>query len=54
VIAVLAAKLPRRMLLLALMTVFVAGNVASAVASDYGWLAVLRFLTGCRTEPISA
>jgi len=46
VIAVLAAKLSRRMLLLALMTVFVAGNVASALAPDYGWLAVLRFLTG--------
>src|ERR1700692_3884140 len=46
VIAVLAAKLSRRMLLLALMTVFVAGNVASALAPDYGWLAVLRVLTG--------
>jgi MFS transporter, DHA1 family, inner membrane transport protein len=46
VIAVLAAKLSRRMLLLALMTVFVVGNVASALASDYGWLVVLRFLTG--------
>jgi MFS transporter, DHA1 family, inner membrane transport protein len=46
VIAVLAAKLSRRMLLLALMTVFVAGNVASALAPGYGWLVVLRFLTG--------
>ena len=46
VIAVLAAKLSRRTLLLALMTVFVAGNVASALAPDYGWLVVLRFLTG--------
>jgi DHA1 family inner membrane transport protein len=46
VIAVLAAKLPRRMLLLALMTAFAAGNFASAFASDYGWLLVLRFLTG--------
>jgi DHA1 family inner membrane transport protein len=46
VIAVLAAKLSRRMLLLALMTVFAAGNVASALAPDYGWLVVLRFLTG--------
>jgi DHA1 family inner membrane transport protein len=46
VIAVLAAKLSRRTLLLALMAVFVAGNVASALAPDYGWLVVLRFLTG--------
>src|SRR6202790_4644173 len=46
VIAVLAAKLSRRMLLLALMAIFVAGNVASALAPDYGWLVVLRFLTG--------
>jgi DHA1 family inner membrane transport protein len=46
VIAVLAAKLSRRTLLLALMTVFVAGNVASALAPNYGWLVVLRFLTG--------
>jgi DHA1 family inner membrane transport protein len=34
------------MLLLALMTAFAAGNFASALASDYGWLVVLRFLTG--------
>src|ERR1700738_3467943 len=46
VIAVLAAKLSRRTLLLALMTVFAAGNFASALAPDYGWLVVLRFLTG--------
>jgi MFS transporter, DHA1 family, inner membrane transport protein len=46
VIAVLAARLSRRMLLLALMTAFVAGNVASALAPRYGWLVVLRFLTG--------
>src|SRR6202022_3699203 len=46
VIAVLAAKLSRRMLLLALMAIFAVGNVASALAPDYGWLVVLRFLTG--------
>jgi DHA1 family inner membrane transport protein len=46
VIAVLAAKLSRRTLLLVLMTVFAAGNFASALASDYGWLVGLRFLTG--------
>src|ERR1700751_1349343 len=41
VIAVLAARLPRRMLLLVLMTAFAAGNFASALASDYGWLVVM-------------
>jgi DHA1 family inner membrane transport protein len=46
VIAVLAARLSRRTLLLALMTVFAAGNVASALAPDYEWLVGLRFLTG--------
>src|SRR4030088_156843 len=46
VMAVLAARLPRRMLLLALMTAFAAGNFASALASDYGWLVVLRVLNG--------
>ena len=46
VIAVLAARLPRRMLLLVLMTAFAAGNFACALASDYGWLVALRFLTG--------
>src|SRR3981189_3665278 len=45
VIAVLAARLPRRMLLLALMTAFAAGNFASALASDYGWLVVPPVLT---------
>src|ERR1700686_4492528 len=46
VIAVMAARLTRKALLLALMTVFVIGNLASALASDYGWLVALRFLTG--------
>jgi MFS transporter, DHA1 family, inner membrane transport protein len=46
IIAVLAARLTRRMLLLVLMSIFAAGNVASALAADYDWLAVLRFLTG--------
>src|SRR3984893_12456564 len=44
VIAVLAARLPRRMLLVALRIAFAAGNFASALASNYGWLVVLRFL----------
>jgi DHA1 family inner membrane transport protein len=46
VIAVMAARLTRKTLLLALMTVFVIGNLASALASDYGWLVAMRFLTG--------
>jgi DHA1 family inner membrane transport protein len=46
VIAVLAARLSRRTLLLALMTVFAIGNLASALAPNYGWLTALRFLTG--------
>lgn len=46
IIAVLAARLPRRMLLLALMTAFAAGNFASALAPNYEWLVALRFLTG--------
>src|SRR5205085_4290637 len=46
IIAVLAARLARRMLLLALMTMFVLGNVASALAPSDAWLIALRFLTG--------
>src|SRR3978361_1230228 len=37
VIAVMAARLTRKTLLLALMTVFVFGNLASALAPGYGW-----------------
>lgn len=46
VIAILAAKLTRRFLLLALMAVFAAANVASALAPDYGTLIAFRFLSG--------
>jgi DHA1 family inner membrane transport protein len=46
IIAVLSARMARRTLLLALMTVFVVGNVASALAPGDGWLMALRFLTG--------
>lgn len=46
VIAVLASRLSRRTLLLALMIVFAIGNLASALAPNYGWLTALRFLTG--------
>ncbi len=46
IIAVLAAKLPRRTLLLGLMAVFALGNVLSALAPGYHALLALRFLTG--------
>jgi DHA1 family inner membrane transport protein len=46
IIAVLAAKLPRQLLLLLLMTVFAVGNIASSVAPSFESFIVLRFLTG--------
>lgn len=46
VIAVLAAKLPRRTLLLLLMILFAIGNGASAIAPTYHWLLAFRFLSG--------
>jgi MFS transporter, DHA1 family, inner membrane transport protein len=45
-IAVLAARVPRRSLLLGLMIVFVLGNIASALAPSESWLIALRFITG--------
>jgi DHA1 family inner membrane transport protein len=45
-IAVSAARWPRHRLLLALMTCFVAGNLASALAPGYGSLMAIRFLAG--------
>lgn len=41
-----AAWLNRRTLLLALMALFMAGNLLSAVASDLGWLMTARFISG--------
>lgn len=41
-----AARLNRRTLLLALMALFIAGNLLSAVASDLGWLMAARFISG--------
>ncbi len=46
IIAILGAKLPRRLLLLLLMAFFALGNVVSAFAPGYGWLVALRFLSG--------
>lgn len=45
-IAVAGARSSRRSLLLVLMTVFAAGNLASAVAPDFWSFTLLRFLTG--------
>ncbi|EJZ22976.1 MFS transporter [Rhizobium sp. Pop5] len=46
VIAVLAAKMARRTLLLTLMLVFAIGNIASAVAPTFETFTVLRFISG--------
>jgi DHA1 family inner membrane transport protein len=46
IIAVLAAKLARRTLLLVLMGMFALANGASALAPSYGWLLAFRFLSG--------
>lgn len=46
VIAVLAARVTRRTLLIALMSGFAAANLASALAPSYGWMLVFRFLSG--------
>ncbi|MCZ8042609.1 MAG: MFS transporter [Beijerinckiaceae bacterium] len=46
VIAVLAAKIPRRTLLIGLMGVFGVANLLSALAPSYGWMLAFRFLSG--------
>ncbi|WP_439497555.1 MFS transporter [Bosea sp. (in: a-proteobacteria)] len=46
VIAVLAAKVSRRTLLIGLMTVFAIANSLSALAPSYGWMMGFRFLSG--------
>jgi DHA1 family inner membrane transport protein len=45
-IAFLAARLPRRGLLVGLMAAFAVGNAASALATSYDWLLVARFAAG--------
>jgi MFS transporter, DHA1 family, inner membrane transport protein len=45
-IAVLAAKLSRRTLLLMLMGMFALANGLSALAPSYGWMLLFRFLSG--------
>ncbi len=46
VIAVLAAKIARRTLLIGLMVLFALGNGLSALAPSYGWMLAFRFLAG--------
>ncbi|MGC5780529.1 MFS transporter [Methylobacterium sp. NFXW15] len=46
VIAVLAAKVARRTLLIGLMCLFAVGNGLSALAPTYGWMLAFRFLAG--------
>ena len=45
-IATVAARVPRRQLLLILMLVFLLGNAASAFATSFGFLLVARFVSG--------
>jgi DHA1 family inner membrane transport protein len=46
VIAVLAARMARRTLLMLLMAMFALGNGLSALAPSYGWMMAFRFLSG--------
>lgn len=46
IIAVLAARMTRRVLLLSLMSLFAAGNILSAIAPDFTSFTVLRFISG--------
>ncbi|MET0137108.1 MAG: MFS transporter [Sphingobium sp.] len=46
IIAVLAARMARRTLLIALMAMFALGNLLSAVAPDYHSMLIFRFLSG--------
>ncbi len=45
-IAVVASQLPRRLLLIILMALFAAGNLASALGPSYGSVMIFRFLSG--------
>ncbi|WP_246733425.1 MFS transporter [Methylobacterium sp. BTF04] len=46
ILAVLAARIPRRTLLMGLMGLFALGNALSALAPSYGWMLAFRFLAG--------
>ncbi|MCU6455152.1 MFS transporter [Sphingomonas sp. A2-49] len=45
-IAILSARLSRRVLLVGLMALFAIGNTLSALAPGYGWMLAFRFLAG--------
>ena len=45
-LAVLGARMARRHLLIALMTLFALGNGFSALAPTYGWMMLFRFMAG--------
>ncbi len=45
-LAVLGARMARRHLLVALMTLFALGNALSALAPTYGWMMLFRFMAG--------
>ncbi|HEX7819117.1 MAG TPA: MFS transporter [Sphingobium sp.] len=46
IIAVLAARVARRTLLIGLMAMFAVGNLLSALAPTYHWMLLFRFLSG--------
>jgi MFS transporter, DHA1 family, inner membrane transport protein len=46
IIAVLSARVTRRMLLIGLMAAFALGNLLSALSPTYAWMLVFRFLSG--------
>ena len=46
IIAVAAARLPRRVILTLLMAVFAVGNLLSALAPSFGWMIAFRFFSG--------
>lgn len=45
-LTVVAARVPRWLLLIALMAMFTVGNALSALAPTYGWMLLFRFLSG--------
>lgn len=45
-LAVLGARLPRRTMLILLMTVYAFANALTALSPSYGWMMVFRFLSG--------
>ncbi|MDX3852750.1 MFS transporter [Streptomyces sp. AK02-01A] len=45
-LAVIGVRMPRKWLLVMLMGIFVAGNLLSALAPDFGWLMAGRFISG--------